>query len=84
MQGEIVRPLNKISKMDANEVAGEWKQLRIDALMKNDKKASCKERTKRTKFPRSCFISKCSGRRAQRWVRSRGSLIKTGMRVTDK
>lgn len=30
--------------MDANEVAGEWKQLRIDALMKNSKKASCNSR----------------------------------------
>lgn len=75
MQGEIVRPLNKISKMDANEVAGEWKQLRIDALTKNGKKASCKERN-------SLAVASFSS--AQRWVRSRGSLIKTGMRAADK
>lgn len=46
VQGKIVRPLSEISKMDANEAVAESKQLRIGALMKNGKNASCKERVK--------------------------------------
>lgn len=42
----IVTPLSVISKMHANGVAAESKQLRIGALMKNAKNASCKERMK--------------------------------------